>query len=325
MLAYSNKYSIDILFVKCCYVVKTYARVMFLQHKALCFAFINATILLQHKVGLGFYSMRRFADYINELREAGKYSFTLAHAKSHSGVSNTTIDQVIASMKKKKELVTAAQGFYIIVPPEYRCFGCVPEKDIVILLMEHLGCDYYIGGLSSAEYYGASHQKPNSTIVFSNKRFYKRLTLGDRCVSFIYKKDLSSLPTIRVPQMSGFVNIATPELTAMDLFLYSNKSAGLNHIATVFSELIEEIDIDKMIGFAKKMEGKYWVQRMGYILENIDSLVEEKQQHLIDRLHDYISSTDVVYTPIEPAVPFKGCKRNTKWKIIENATVESDL
>ena len=50
---------------------------------------------------------------------------------------------------------------------------------------------------------------------------------------------------------TGYLKVATPELVALDLLNYPNHAGGLNHIATVFSELIETLDPVKLINLAK--------------------------------------------------------------------------
>ena len=51
------------------------------------------------------------------------------------------------------------------------------------------------------------------------------------------------------------------------LLNYLNRSACLNHVATVLSELIEAIDEDKLIALVSKSAETYNMQRLGYILE----------------------------------------------------------
>ena len=64
---------------------------------------------------------------------------------------------------------------------------------------------------------------------------------------------------------------------------------------------------------------------MGYILDSIDPMEEEKKEDIMKILEDVLKTRKTYFTPIEPAVKHKGANRNKKWKIIENATVESDV
>ena len=111
----------------------------------------------------------------------------------------------------------------------------------------------------------------------------------------------------------------------MDLFLYPRKSGGLNHRATVLSEFVESLDPDKLIARAKTSKQHAWIQRLGYVLENIDSLVPDHQQKIIDALARYTAKQDFSYVPLAAEASTAGSSRSSKWKIIKNLTVESDL
>ena len=64
---------------------------------------------------------------------------------------------------------------------------------------------------------------------------------------------------------TGYLNVTSPELTAIDLFNCPTCAGWLNHVATVFSELIEVIDPGKLIELAEKINVKYQLPRIGYI------------------------------------------------------------
>ena len=190
--------------------------------------------------------------------------------------------------------------------------------------MRHLNVEYYAGLLTAATYYGTSHQKPGSFQVITTKRI-RNLTFGRVHIDFVYKKSLADLPTQQITVKTGYLTISSPEVTAMDLFLYPHKSGGINHTATVLSELVEALDPDRLIALAKGSTQHVWIQRLGYLLEHIDSLVPEHQQEIVNKLATYVSSQEYTYVALAPELPTKGSSRSKKWKIIENTTVESDI
>ena len=53
----------------------------------------------------------------------------------------------------------------------------------------------------------------------------------------------------------------------MDLILYPHQSGGLNHIATVLTELVEKMDVEKLYELAEKNQEITWKQRLGYLLD----------------------------------------------------------
>lgn len=263
--------------------------------------------------------------YIKELRKKGQRCFTIRQLMQDLELSKNTALNAIFRIKEHGDLISPAKGLYVIVPPECQPYGSIPAEDLVIILMKHLQADYYVSLLSGAGFYGAAHQKPNSFQIITNKRISHPLEFGQVRLALIYKKSLTGLPTKDFTMSAGYLKVATPELLAIDLMSYINRSAGLNHVATVFSELIEAIDIDKLIALASRIAPSYHLQRLGYILERIEVLDDEKKEVVIVKLAEYLSDKLIDYIPLASELPKTGYPRCKKWKIIENTDIESDL
>ena len=96
---------------------------------------------------------------------------------------------------------------------------------------------------------------------------------GKIVIEYVVKKsNLTSTPTQMFTVKTGYLIVATPESTAMDLVMYPYRSGGPNHIATVLTELIEKIEPVKLQLLAEQTESLRWVQRLGYYLESIEPL-----------------------------------------------------
>jgi predicted transcriptional regulator of viral defense system len=254
--------------------------------------------------------MINFSDYLKQLRKSGQISFTANQAAKDLQTSKSNILVAIGYIKKQGDLISPAKGFYIIVPPEHQKFGCIPAEELVPILAKHLKINYYSGLLTAAMYHGATHQKPNSFQIISDKQIKRELRFGDVCIKFFYKKSLANLPL---------------ELTAMDLLLYPSPSGGINHTATVLSEIAEKIDPKKLIDLAKNSKGTAWIQRLGYILEKIDTENNDHRDLVVNAIIDHLSSQKLSFITLVPEISPAGYVRCKKWKIIENTTVESDL
>jgi predicted transcriptional regulator of viral defense system len=116
--------------------------------------------------------------------------------------------------------------------------------------MDHINQPYYVSLLSAAQYYGATHQSPNSFQVVCNGRIQHPLEFGGISIDAVYKQDLKELPINQISTPVGYMNIASPEILVFDLYYYSKRSGGLNDIATLLSELIASIDILRVIELA---------------------------------------------------------------------------
>ncbi len=189
--------------------------------------------------------MTKFQNYIKAIRASGHQSFTSEEALSNLGGSRNALICGMYKLKKKGDVISPAKNLYVIVPPEHQIIGCLPADELVPILMKHWGLNYYVCLLSAALYHGASHQKPQVFQVMVNKQL-KPIICGKIKIEFIYKKSLDNLPIKKTPVKIGYLNIASAELTLMDLLLYPHHSGGLNHIATVINELIENIDPEKL-------------------------------------------------------------------------------
>ena len=111
-----------------------------------------------------------------------------------------------------------------------------------------------------------------------SKSYQINVSSTPHLIDYIYKKSILNLPTQDFTVATGYLKVATPELVALDLFKYPDHAGGLNHIATVFSELIETLDPIKLIDLAKNTNSECQLQRIGYILDHIDLMDEDNAE-----------------------------------------------
>jgi len=267
--------------------------------------------------------MTTLKDYISKIRAEGYRSFTVANVAQDLKLSKSAVISKCKRLKDKGELLSPVKGFYVIIPPEYQAMGSPPVDELIPLLMKHLSINYYVCLLSAAFYHGSSHQKPQVFQIMVDRRM-RGIHSGKIQTKIIYKKSLKNLSYENKETKTGYLKVAYPELTVMDLLLYPKHSGGLNNIATILTELIEKVDPEKLIQLATTVRQKIWLQRLGYILEQIEPFDQEPRDLLVDKLKEYLKDKSIVYIPLSPEVPMAGCPRNRKWKIIINATVEAD-
>jgi predicted transcriptional regulator of viral defense system len=269
--------------------------------------------------------MERHLKYILDLQNTGQLLFTKSQMAKDLSLSEDAVRNGLYRLKKQGMIINPIKSVYVIVPPEYRSYGSIPAADLIPLLMEYWQLDYYVACLSAGIYHGATHQKPGSFQVITNKRIKGAKVFGRVSIDFIYKKNLLGLVTQNIMVNTGYLKVATPEVTALDLFLYPRKCGGLNHIATVLSELVEAIDPNKLIQLAERIGQSFWLQRMGYILENIEPDDEQQAELVVTKIHDYLKGKKLKFIALAPELPIQGHHYNSRWKIIENTEVESDL
>jgi len=262
--------------------------------------------------------------YVDQLLGEGVETFVVNDIAKTFGISNKAAYLRCYRLEKEGVLCQPIRGFYIIIPPEHRPLGSLPEKELVILIMQKLQLPYYAGLLSAALLHGASHQRPMTFQIITSKQL-KSITMGQVKIEFLYKKALENLPIENYQTKNGNLKMSSPELTVMDFFLYQKKAGGVNHIATLVSELLEVLDVKKLISLYEFNSNKLWLQRLGFILESIDPFEEERQDIIVLELKEYIKKQKLRYTPLVPGISTQNCEKNKTWKILINSTVEADI
>lgn len=263
------------------------------------------------------------AQYIDSLRQSGKVSFTASEACEALGISKAALRMAVSRLKKNRAIVSPYKDLYVPVPPEYRSIGCLPAEQLLPLLMQYLDEPYYMCLLSAAAMHGAAHQRPQIAQVMVGKQ-YRAIRCGSVVLHFIFKKKLALVPQQSVVVPTGYLQVSTPEVTMMDLLLYPKQSGGFNHIATVVTELIDVVAPEQLAKLVNASNEIAWVQKLGYILEQLDPLDTVKKDQCLAILREYIQQKNPPFLRlISGAV--KGCIWNKDWKLIVNTKIESDI
>jgi predicted transcriptional regulator of viral defense system len=124
-----------------------------------------------------------------------------------------------------------------------------------------------------------------------------------------------------VKAATGYMNVASPELTALDLVAHEEKVGGLSRAAEVIAELSDRMSWDKsMLGLLGYFSAAT-VQRLGYLLDRID------EHSLANDLLALSVQTQKVFrkVPLKKAKPTDdSMEKDRKWKLILNQTIEMD-
>ncbi len=255
-------------------------------------------------------------DYVTGLAENGRYHFTSGEARSALGVSADAARLALNRLEKKSFIASPARGFYVLVPPEYRSLGCLPADQFMPALMKRLNLRYYAGLLSAAEYHGAAHQRPQEFKVFL-ARNRRPIQCGMVRVGFIARKHIKDVPVQSVNTPRGTVLVSSPEATALDLVGYADHAGGLGQVATVLSELAEQLDPEKLATAARTAPVP-WAQRLGYLLEHLgfDAKTPALKADVREHAKQWVAPS--------PKAPQKRSYRNKGWKLHVDAKVQAE-
>jgi predicted transcriptional regulator of viral defense system len=255
-------------------------------------------------------------DYVDHLTAVGRYHFTAAEARKALGVSVDASKVALHRLARQELIASPARGFYVIVPPEYRSLGCLPADQFIPELMQRLGLAYYAGLLSAAQYHGAAHHRPQEFQVMLGKP-RRPIHCGKVRVAFMTRKGLKDVPTQNFNTPRGTIKVSTPEATAVDLVGYHHHVGGLDQVATILSELAEQIEPEKLLAAAQTAPLP-WAQRLGYLFDRVGAAAKTAP------LKAHVGKMARQTVPLLPAAPGQDAPRDAEWKLSINADVEAE-
>lgn len=258
-------------------------------------------------------------NFIVELRSAGRYSFSAGELRNRFEQSDEAIKKALQRLKNKGEVALIKKEFYVIVTPEYRSKGIPPPSLFMADLMKFLNRDYYIALLNAAAYHGAAHQQPQSFSVIITKPSLRDIAKENLKINFLVKKEWSENDIIKRKVDTGYINVSSPELTALDLVSYYDRSGGMNRIATVLNELSESIRPDKLSQTASRYSPVTAVQRLGFLFDEILNL-----KSLSEPLKDYLNTVDHFPVLLRPQREKMDMITGNNWKVVQNIEIEVD-
>ena len=250
----------------------------------------------------------------------GRHFVSTAEVAELVGVEEQKVHLSLHRVRDARKIVSVTKGGWVPVPPEYRESGAPPPVHYIDPLMRHLGHPYYVGFLSSARRYGASHQVPMVFQVVTPALLRNR-RIGSSRIEFIRRAATDERPVQQQNVPTGRVTFATPETTVLDIVEAPYSAAGLGNVGNVIGELALDGLIDGgRLAHAAKGYPMTVAQRAGWLIDFMAAEVGASVQ--LDELAESITSRD--FTVLDPRLKAEG-ERNTRWRVIVNTTVEHDL
>lgn len=260
---------------------------------------------------------KRLEQYMFEIQKIGGNSFSRQEALDKCGLSPAAFQATLALLSKRGAIISPKKGFYVIVPPEYH-HRPLPPSTYIDTLMKTLGKPYYVGVLSAAAMYGASHQQPMEFQVVT-KGPLRKILLPEIRIYFFSKKNISRVPVTKVKTKFGYMNVSTPEVTALDLVKYIERAGYLDNVVNTLIELSSKLRARHLATVAKLFESTL-IQRLGYLL---DTYTENK--NLTRLMWEVLNKREPQPTLLSINGQSNAEEMNKKWLIWINETVEPDI
>ncbi len=258
-------------------------------------------------------------DFVNELHSEGRYTFTKDEIKKVYRGTDNALKSALRRAAGKKRIAAIRRGFYVIIPNEYLRSGILPPHLFVDDLMNFIGLPYYVALASAGALYGAAHQQILAfQVMIPEPR--RDIIVNGLTIRFFVKKCFPARGLTRHKTDTGYLTVSSPELTAIDLVAYEKRIGGLNRIVTILADLQRKLNPAKLLNEAERYSSIVYAQRLGYLLEAVDSRSKQTSN-----LAAWINSQAPPYTPLEPGFGGGNGTRNGRWKLIVNTEIGGDI
>ena len=138
-------------------------------------------------------------------------------------------------------------------------------------------------------------------------------------IHFFSKKNILEAPVTKVKTKFGYMNVSTPEVTALDLVKYVERAGYLDNVVNILIELSTKIRARHLATVAKSFESTV-IQRLGYLL---DTYTENKS--LTRLMWEILNKREPQPTPLSINGQSNAEEMNRKWLIWINEIVEPDI
>ncbi len=262
------------------------------------------------------------ADWIEELPPRGRYTFSKEDVRqAFPLMPASTISTALHRAVVKERVFSPCRGFYVVVPEEYRMWVAVPQEVYLDRMMKYLQRKYYVSLLSAAERHGAAHHAPIEFQVMVESPVMRDKEREGYTIRYAERREIIMDYVERQEVPAGWLNVSSPELTAVDLVAYQEHIGGLSRAATVLEELSMNLDFAKLSTVFLKIAPAPVFQRLGYLLDRV--LDEET---IADNLLALIKSGGLKMkaVPLRLGSAVDGFEVDKKWKVIVNQEIEID-
>lgn len=267
-------------------------------------------------------SRDHLASYLTGLLSSGRAVFSRDEAVRDLGSSRGAFLDAAERLQRRGHLVNVRRGFYVVVPPQYLSWGAPPPSWYINDLMQHEGRPYYVGLLTAAEFHGASHQAVMEFQVVADKRI-PELHVGRSRIAFHYRKDMVAVAAGIVDRKTdtGRMNVSSVELTALDLLRYPRAAGGIDHIATVLSDLSGKIDPEKLGSLSESFE-RPLVQRLGHLLDRLGH--GNRSLPMFQKLFECKTPAWIELDRSEADLEPEPIERDERWRVVVRRAPEVD-
>jgi len=259
----------------------------------------------------------RTAQLLSELMAEGKLVFTTRDVERYTGLSTARARSLARDLVARKLAVRLKSSLYAIVPFEYRDVSdFAPNAYLVARAIAEPNL-YYLSHRTAMEIHRMTTQ-PQLTICICCSRWKKKEVLFGTEYRFILRRPKAIFGTMKHWVAGGIsVEVSDPERTIIDGLAEPQYAGGIPEVAKAIQIVGSSLDTDRLIEYARRLEIKAVVRRLGYLLE----LYSLAPAELLERLRSDLGPSIEI---LDPTLPREG-RFMRRWGLQLNVSSEELL
>lgn len=250
---------------------------------------------------------------VQNLSKSGLTVFTIRDALNLVNYDAGSLNKILHNLAKKGWLRRIEKGKYMLIPMEVDSTEAYTESHYVIA--SKLVNPYYIGYWSALHFHGLTEQLLNTIFIVSTKRKDGFMYSGVH-FKFVKVKPDIFFGFVELKINNVKVNFSDKEKTIVDCLARPEYCGGIQEIVKALWKAREELNYEKIIDYARKMENSAIIKRLGYLLERLGLSNRADFKYLKGAIKKG-------YSLLDPLLPQKG-GFNSEWNLIINVP-EEDL
>ena len=254
-------------------------------------------------------------DWLDELQASGRYTFTREDEHREGPHAER---KALWRAEREGRLAQPRNGFFVVVPPEYRVTGAPPAPWFIDDLMRFQKQRYYVGLLSAASIHGASAQAVQEFQVMVPAAL-RPIRAGRLRIHFVQRTNHSRAVTEQRQTPTGWMTISTAEQTALDAARYPAVSGGWDNVASVVRDLAQRLDANKLARVARQQRDVRSTQRLGYLLDRV-----VRAEDAARALAAVLVRQRTRYVALDSRGPKDAVERDERWHVLVNRSFAPD-
>jgi predicted transcriptional regulator of viral defense system len=257
------------------------------------------------------------AKLVTTLYGRGTSVFHLDDAREITGLGEASARSFVRKLVDRGVAARLKPGLFVLVPFELGMEREYVGSPLVVAREIVDGAAYYLSHATAMGIHGMLTQ-PQLVVTVSSPKARRSVTASGTLFRFVRcrRRHLFGLAEHWAAKQEQ-VRVSDPERTIVDGLRQPEYCGGVTEVARGLWMRRQDLNVDRLIGYAKRIGVGAVVRRLGYLLETY----QMAGAPVLDRLRRGLTAT---YVRLDPVLPAEG-KRLRRWRLQLNVEREELL